>query len=215
MKFPFTFVPLRPKFILMKIYFSALVLMLLSLVSCQEDPKIRILEQEKEAKKQEVIFNNINRGWNFNAQLTNETARSLTNSWAEWRIFLNELGQKPKSSIGAFKSKAKTLSKKAADLNNNIPAKFAIPEVKSRIAAICTKINSINLYINLQQIPDEKIIKLVQEINIEVASLQYQLDEITRKSNIKIEDGESDMLRMLDTSRAIPSTPDPNLKPRQ
>ena len=60
-----------------------------------------------------------------------------------------------------------------------------------------------------------KIVKLVQEINTEVASLQFQLDEITRKSNIKIEDGESDMLRMLDTTRAIPSTPDPNLKPRQ
>jgi hypothetical protein len=199
----------------MKIYFSVLLLMLLSLVSCQEDPKIRLLEQEKEAKKQDVIFNNINRAWNFNAQLTNETARSLTGSWAEWRVFLNELGQKPKSSIGAFKQKAKTLSKKAADLNKNIPAKFALPEVKSRIAAINTKINSINLYINLQQIPDDKIVKLVQEINIEVASLQYQLDEITRKSNIKIEDGESDMLRMLDTSRAIPSSPDPNLKPRQ
>jgi hypothetical protein len=199
----------------MKIYFSALVLMLLCLVSCQEDPKIRILEQEKEAKKQEIIFNNIDKGWNFNTQLTNETARSLTHSWAEWRLFLNELGQKPKSSIGAFKSKAKTLSKKAADLNNNIPAKFAIPEVKSRIATISTKINSIALYISLQQIPDDKIVKLVQEINIEVNSLQYQLDEITRKSNIKIEDGEGDMLRMLDTSRAIPTTPDPNLKPRQ
>jgi hypothetical protein len=199
----------------MKIYFSALILMLLSLVSCQEDPKIRALEQEKEAKKQEVIFNNINKGWNFNTQLTNETARSLTTSWAEWRLFLNELGQKPKSSIGAFKQKARTLSKKAADLNNNIPGKYALSEVKSRIAAISSKINSINLYINLQQIPDSKIVKLVQEINIEVASLQFQLDEITRKSNIKIEDGESDMLRMLDTSRAIPSTPDPSLKPRQ
>ncbi len=216
MKFPFTFVPLRLKLILMKIRFSTLVLILmylvcfassLTLVSCQEDPKIRILEQEKEAKKQEVIFNNISKGWNFNSQPVNLTAGSLTNNWTEWRLFLNELGQKPKSSIGAFKQKARTLSKKAADLNNNIPAKFAVPEVKSRIAAINTKINSINLYINLQQIPDTQIVKLVQEINTEVASLQFQLDEITRKSNIKIEDGENDMLRMLDTTRAIPSKP--------
>ena len=142
MKFPFTFVPLRLKFIRMKIYFSTLLLMLLclvcfasslTLVSCQEDPKIRLLEQEKEAKKQEAIFNTINSGWNFNTQLKNETARSLTTNWAEWRVFLNELGQKPKSSIGAFKTKAKTLSKRAADLNKNIPPKFALPEVKSRI----------------------------------------------------------------------------------
>ncbi|WP_228778765.1 hypothetical protein [Flavobacterium sp. J49] len=200
----------------MKIRFYALVLMLLCLVcfasslmlvSCQEDPKIRILEQQKEAKKQEVIFNNISKGWNFNSRPVNLTAGSLTNNWTEWRLFLNELGQKPKSSIGAFKQKARTLSKKAADLNNNIPGKFAVPEVKSRIAAINTKINAINLYINLQQIPDSQIVKLVQEINAEVASLQFQLDEITRKSNIKIEEGENDMLRMLDTTRAIPSKP--------
>lgn len=189
----------------MKISFPAFLLACLTLVSCQDDPKLRIQEQEKEAKKQEVIFNNIHNNWNFNTQLRNETARSLTHNWAEWRLFLNELGQKPKSSINAFKQKAKTLSKRAFDLNKNIPPQFAIPEVKSRIATIITKINSIDLYINLNQIPDEKIVKLIPEINTEVASLQFQLDEIVRKSNIKIEDGESDMLRMLDTTRAIPS----------
>ena len=46
----------------------------LTLVSCQEDPKIRILEQEKEAKKQEAIFNSINQGWRFNAQTVILTA---------------------------------------------------------------------------------------------------------------------------------------------
>ncbi|MGL2962771.1 hypothetical protein ACSVH2_02990 [Flavobacterium sp. RSB2_4_14] len=197
----------------MKLTFSTLLFCLLCLSSCQEDPKIRALEQEKEAKKQEVIFNTINKGWNFNAQPSNEISRSLTNTWAEWRVFLNELGQKPKSSIGAFQQKAKTLSKKAADLNNNIPISYNLPEIKSRIAAINTKINSINLYINLNQIPDKKIVKLIQETNTEVASMQFQLEEITRKSNIKLEDGESDMLRMLDTTRAIPMTHDPKLKP--
>jgi hypothetical protein len=42
-----------------------------------------------------------------------------------------------------------------------------------------------------------------------VNALQFQLEEITRKSQIKIEEGESDMLRMLDTTRAIPTTPKP------
>jgi hypothetical protein len=197
----------------MKLTFSTLLFCLLCLTSCQEDPKIRALEQEKEAKKQEVIFNTINKGWNFNAQPSNESSRSLINTWAEWRVFLYELGQKPKSTIGAFQKKAKTLSKKAADLNNNIPIIYNLPEIKSRIAAINTKINSINLYINLNQIPDKKIVKLIQETNTEVASMQFQLEEITRKSNIKLEDGESDMLKMLDTTRAIPMTHDPKLKP--
>jgi hypothetical protein len=181
----------------------------LTLVSCQEDPKIRLLAQEKEAKKQEAIFNNINQGWRFNAQPLTQTAGSLTNSWAEWRMFLTELGQKPKSSIGAFKQKAKALSKRAAELNNNIPMTYNTPEVKSRIAAIATKVNAINLYIHLQQIPDQKIVALIPSINTEVNALQFQLEEITRKSQIKMEDGENDMLRMLDTTRAIPTTPKP------
>jgi hypothetical protein len=194
----------------MKTCFSALLL-LLFLSSCQEDPKVRAMQQEKEAQKREVIFNTISSGWNFNTNASSEAARNLTNVWNEWRIFINELEQKPKSSISAFQQKAKTLSKRALDLNNNIPIKYDLPEIKSRIAVITTKVNAINLYIHLNQIPDKKIVQLVQEINGEIASLQAQIDEIKRKSEIKIEDGEGDMLRMLDTTRAIPSNPNPKI----
>jgi hypothetical protein len=197
----------------MKITFSIVFIYLFFLTSCQEDPKLRALAQEKEAQKKEVKFKNISKGWNFTVQPNNETSRSLTNTWAEWRVFLNELAQKPKSSLGAFQQKAKTLSKRATELNNNIPITYNLPEIKSRIAALCTKINAINLYIHLNQIPDTKIVQLVQEVNTEISSMQFQFDEITRKSQIKIEDGESDMLKMLDTTRAIPMVHDPNLKP--
>ena len=195
----------------MKLSFSTLLLLLLFLTSCQEDPKVRALAQEKETQKREVIFTNINKGWNFNSQPINQTSSELRTNWAEWRVFLNELGQKPKSSIGAFQQKAKTLSKRAVDLNNNIPIEFNLPEIKSRIAVLTTKVNSVNLYIHLNQIPDKKIIKLLQEINAEVVSMQWQLDEIKRKSEIKTEDGEGDMLRMLDTARAIPTNPVPKI----
>jgi hypothetical protein len=195
----------------MKLSFSTLLLLLVFLSSCQEDPKVRALGQEKETQKREVVFTNINKGWNFNSQPLNPTSSELRTNWAEWRVFLNELGQKPKSSIGAFQQKAKTLSKRTAELNNNIPIKYNLPEIKSRIAVITTKINAINLYIHLSQIPDKKIVQLVQEINAEVASMQWQLDEIKRKSEIKTEDGEGDMLRMLDTTRAIPTNPEPKI----
>jgi len=195
----------------MKLSFSTLLLLLLFLSSCQEDPKVRDLEQKKETQKREVIFTNINKGWNFNAQPINETSRELTTIWTEWRVFLNELGQKPKSSIGAFQQKAKALSKRATELNNNIPINYNLPEINSRIAVITTKINAINLYIHLNQIPDKKILQLVQEIHVEVASMQWQLDEIKRKSEIKMEEGESDMIRMLDTTRAIPNNPEPKI----
>lgn len=193
----------------MKFYFSAFLL-LFFLISCQEDPKVRALKQEKEAQKREALFSAISSGWNFNGQPSNDVSRNLTSSWAEWRIFLSELGQKPKSSIGAFQQKARTLSIKAAELNNNIPIVYNIPEVKSRITVITTKINAINLYIHLNQIPAKKIVELVNEVNVELVSIQAQLDEIDRKSKIKLEDGEADMIRMLDTARAIPTNP--NLK---
>lgn len=49
----------------------------------------------------------------------------------------------------------------------------------------------------------------MSEINAELVSLQRQMDKITEKSKIPVEDGESDMLRMLDTTRAISTTPMP------
>ena len=40
----------------MKLHFSTLLFLLLFLSSCQEDPKARALEQEKETQKREAIF---------------------------------------------------------------------------------------------------------------------------------------------------------------
>jgi hypothetical protein len=70
---------------------------------------------------------------------------------------------------------------------------------------LTTKINSLNLYINLNDIPDQDVIALISDINIELTSLQVQMGEIVRKSQIPKEEGEADMIRMLDTARAIPN----------
>jgi hypothetical protein len=70
---------------------------------------------------------------------------------------------------------------------------------------LISKINSLNLFINLDEIPDNKVVALVIEINVQLLSLQNQLDEIVRKSTIPKEEGESDLIQMLDTSRAIPT----------
>ena len=74
---------------------------------------------------------------------------------------------------------------------------------------IITKLNTLHLYIHLNQIPDQKIVVLVQEINAELTSINTQFDEIIRKSQIKVEEGETDMIKMLDTTRAIPTNPNP------
>ena len=189
----------------MKLQITVLLMAFLLLFSCQENKEQRLIENVKDAKKKEKIFNNINNGWNFNTNPINPAAQGLVTMWPEWRGFLLELNSKPKSTIGAFQKKATELSKKVAELNNNIPVSYNKPEVKSRIAVLISKINSLNLYINLDEIPDDKVVGLVIEINGQLLSLQNQLDEIVRKSTIPLEEGESDMIQMLDTSRAIPT----------
>ena len=186
-----------------KILFSLFLIMVLN--SCQNDGEKRRAEYEKEVKKQEVIFNNISKAWQFSYPALNPETQVDIKNWNEWRLLQDELSQKPKSSIGAFQKKAKILSKRAKDLSTSIPQKFSKPEIKGRIGVLSIKINSINLYINLQQIPDEKVTALIKDINIEINSLCQQLDEIVRKENIPLEEGESDMIKMLDTTRAIPT----------
>jgi hypothetical protein len=199
----------------MKFKFIYLFSLIFVLNSCKNDTEKRLLETEKDAKKKELIFSNIDKGWVFNANPINETSRSTALGWNEWRLFLAELDQKPKKTIGAFQKKATEISKKAMALNDNIPIEFAKPQLKARISALITKVRMLDLFIHLNNIPDQKIIVLVGEINAELTSLQNQMDKIVQKSKIPLEEGESDLLKMLDTARAIPNKPptDPN-RPR-
>lgn len=186
--------------------------LLFLLSSCKEDNQRRDAENKKAAQKKAVIFNNISKSWDFYDTPINTTSEQSVASWTEFRQFLEELGQKPSKTIGAFQKKTAELSKKVMQLNNNIPFQFQQPQIKSRIGTLITKVRLLDLFIHLDAIPDKKVMVLVGEINTELVSLQRQMDKITEKSKIPVEEGESDMLQMLDTTRAIPSTTlDPNL----
>lgn len=189
----------------MKLKLLYILFFSLLLVSCQNDNKLLIIEQQKEAQKKEVVFNNINRGWEFDISPIEPVTQDKINGWMEWRAFLTEINQKPKSTIGAFQKKAAALSKKVVDLNNNIPAEFNKPQIKARIAVITTKIKSMDLFIHLNQIPSGKVVKLISEINTEIDYFQLQLEEIVKRSQIPMEEGESDLIMMKDTARAIPN----------
>ena len=191
------------------VFFCSLFLLL---SSCKEDSQQRDAENKKSAQKKEVIYKNISKGWDFYATPINTTSEQSVASWTEFRQFLDELGQKPSKTIGAFQKKAAELSSKVRMLPNNIPFQFQQTQIKSRIGTLITKVRLLDLFIHLENIPDKKVIVLISEINAELVSLQRQMDKITEKSKIPVEEGESDMLKMLDTTRAIPSTTiDPNL----
>ncbi|OUD35620.1 hypothetical protein K5V07_14785 [Flavobacterium sp. CHNK8] len=195
-------------------YSSFVFLMLVLLVSsCKDEVDNRVLENKKEVQKQEVILKNIQKNWNFyDTPLTDASEKSLS-SWNEFRLFLDELSQKPKNTANAYQRKAKALSKKAIALQDRIPFEFDKPQIKSRIATLVTKVRMLDLFIHLDQIPDKKVVLLIAEINLELVSLQRQMDKIVEKSKIPLEEGESELRRMLDSTRAIPNTPiiDPNI----
>lgn len=188
----------------MKKELISLVALFFLLLGCKNDDNQRAIEQEKDIKKKELVFENINKDWNFNVPNLNPQAQVLVNNWTEWRLFKEDINQKPKSSIGAFQQKSKSLSKKVTDLSLAIPPQIATTAVKSRISVLTTQIKMLELYMNLQQIPYEKVKLMVPEINLGIASLNAQFEEIIRKQQIPLEKGESDMIKMLDTARAIP-----------
>ncbi|MBC8883588.1 hypothetical protein H9X57_10025 [Flavobacterium piscinae] len=51
------------------------------------------------------------------------------------------------------------------------------------------------------------MIDLISDINLQLASIELQINELIRKQLIPMEQGEADMIRMLDTSRAVRETP--------
>ena len=187
--------------------------LILVLFSCKNEDQKRIAENRKEVQRKEVILSNIQKGWIFYDTPVTEASENSLSSWNEWRIFLAELAQKPKKTITAFQQKSKSLTKKVMALTVQIPVQYDKPQIRSRIGALITKVQMLDLYIHLDNIPDKKVTQLVAEINLELVSLQRQMDKIVEKSKIPIEEGESDLLKMMDTARAIPNTPkiDPNI----
>jgi hypothetical protein len=187
--------------------FKSFYIVFLSIIlfSCQNDNKQLLIEQQKEAEKKEVVFKSIEKGWGFTISPLEPETQAKVKNWLEWQNFLTEIHQNPKSSIGAFQKKAVVLSKKVAELNVNIPPEFNKPQIKARIAVLITKVKSMSLFLNLNQVPSGKVVKLIGEINTEIDFFQLQLEEIVKRSQIPMEEGESDLIKMKDTTRAIPN----------
>lgn len=206
---------MRLNLLRMKFKYIYVFLLILGLFSCKNENEKRQVESIKDIKKKELIFSIIDKAWVFNAKPINETSRSSALAWKELREFLSELDQKPKKTIGAFQKKSAELSKKVLALNNQIPSEFNKPQIKARIAILITKVRMLDLYIHLSDIPEQKVIALIPEINIQLVALQNQMDKIVQKSKIPLEEGESDLIKMLDSARAIPNSPqmpiDPNI----
>lgn len=202
------FVNFAYKFILMRIHSFLAILFFTAFISCKDDDGAKLAADAKNTQKNEQLFATIDKAWVFNTPPPNAAVQSRIQNWAEWRLLMSELNQKPKSTIGAFQQKARALSVKVTALQNNIPSIFNKPAIISRIMTLTTKVKSLDLYINLSYIQDKKVVQLIPEINEELASLQSQMEEIIKKSEIQLEDGEADMLRSVrDSTAKVTPTP--------
>ena len=174
-------------------------------LACQKDKEQLLLERQKDAKQKEQLFQTINQAWRFSIPSLAPHTQHFASSWNDLYVLTNELNQNPNSTLCAFQKKARVLSQKSAVLVNTIPLVFNKPEIKSRIAVLTTKFNQINLFLHVTPIQDQKVVALITDTNIELKALYVQLDELVRKSEIPLEEGEAEMKQLLDTTRAIPS----------
>ena len=190
----------------MKGFIATILVIALGLMACENDSQQQ-LEAQKIAEKNEAVFKNISKMWQFNFPNARPEVKSILNGWNEWRQFEIELSQKPKSTLSAFKMKTKNVSSKADTLVITAPFEYKKPQILSRLTTLNTKIKSLETFMNLEIIPQQKIAKLIPEINEEIRGLYNQWDEIVIKKAIPKEIGEELMLQALDTTR--------NARPKQ
>ena len=190
----------------MKGFIATILVLALGLMACENDSQQQ-LEAQKIAEKNEAVFKNISKMWQFNFPNARPEVKSILNGWNEWRQFEIELSQKPKSTLSAFKMKTKNVSSKADTLVITAPFEYKKPQILSRLTTLNTKIKSLETFMNLEIIPQQKIAKLIPEINEEIRGLYNQWDEIVIKKAIPKEIGEELMLQALDTTR--------NARPKQ
>lgn len=189
------------------------VIAALLLWGCNGNEELRIAEVARAEKYNDSILKVISANWHFDVPPPTPGVAQRIQGWNEWQQFRAELAQKPVGTIGGFKQKTKNLVNKADQLTNNIPPFFNKPAVLSRIGVLATKTKMLYTYLNLEVPQDKKVVALIGDITRESISMQNQLDELVRRSEIPKEVGEEEMLKALDTARlanpdAIPQPED-------
>lgn len=184
----------------MKGFVLSILVLILGLISCENDAQQQ-LDAQKIIQKNEAVFKHISKMWQFHFPTPKPEVKATLDKWNEWRQFEMELSQKPKLTLSAFKMKTNNVSIKADTLSITIPMEYNKPQILSRITTLNTKIKSLETFMNLEVIPEQKIAKLIPEINEEIRGLFKQWDEIIIKKSIPKEIGEELMLQALDTTR--------------
>lgn len=184
-------------------FFKILILSVFSsflFFSCKDENEQQLLVEKMEKKNRES-FEQINKAWLLNIPNASVEVSSVLNQWNEFQSFEQEIKQKPKSSISAFKQKVLNLVSKSDSLHLSVPPRFNQPQVRSRIVALQTKILALDTYFSLDIVPHEKVEDLIKAINKEMNAFYMQCEEIIVKSRIPTEIGEPKIISVSDTTR--------------
>lgn len=171
------------------------------LLSCTDKDAFRKEEARKAELKREEIYDVIRENWNFMPADFTEEAYSIVEQWPEWNNFYSELLQKPQTDIGAFQRKTRTLVNQVEALQSTIPEVFNVTEIQSRLTVLETKLKMLKMYITLDDIETEDVVRTVEDINIEIESIVSRMKTILDKNKIQVEEGEAEMLQSLDSLR--------------
>ena len=69
----------------MKFKYITLFLSIIFLFSCQDEDAIREKERLKNAQKSELIFEKINKDWNFKVTPSTPEVASVLKNWSQWK----------------------------------------------------------------------------------------------------------------------------------
>lgn len=170
------------------------------LFSCKDEDQQKLLIEKMEKRNRES-FEQINQAWVITIPPASSEVSSALSGWKEWQSFAQEIKQKPKTSISAFKLKVQNLVSKSDSLHLSVPTRFNKPQVRSRIVALQTKILALETYFSLDVVPHEKAKDLIAAINKEMTAFYMQCEEIVVKSKIPVEIGEPAIISIKDTTR--------------
>lgn len=176
------------------------------LISCKNETEDTLTVSTYKQDKQ-LSYNKLNASWNFQERTLTPESQSIATSWNDWRLFTSELYRKPKGTIGAFKNKTNILVKHADTLSYTLPEKINKPQIKARLNTIVTKLKVLQVFMNLDYIPETRVVKTLQELNLEINAFQDQIEEIVRRTHIQLEEGEAKMIESVGGKVPNPAAP--------
>lgn len=156
---------------------------------------------EREVKKEQALFELLEKEWRFTFPTASTKVNLTLNDWNEWQQFKNELSQKPKTSLSAYKLKIANVSKKSDSLQFYVPEVYKVPALTSRLLTLDTQLKNLDMYLQLKEVPIKKISPFLKQINIEIKGLYSQFEELEVLKNIPLEAREKQMLEAIDTTR--------------